>query len=349
MKQIKIKEEEIINIISKNIFDFKNNTFKIRFVLFLNKCLYLIIILLASKIINSTINKIKDIQKKELFKNMTNFDYHLFEREMITEKMIKYADWQLLNNEPYFINGIIRKLKPKKCLEIGVAYGGASIIILNALKDINNSFLVSLDLSSNLYSNNSLKTGCRVEQYFPELLNKWHLYTGEQSHKFLDRLNMTFDFLFLDTRHTTPGELINIIEVLPFLDDNAIIVLHDIMFHLPSHNYISPREVKYHPSNIFLMTSLYGDKIIINNKEKGAENIGAIFLYPNQKRYYLNYFLLLLTPWEYMPDDIHLNELRAFIEKYYKNEIYLNLFNRAIEENKIYINKFKTLYRQIFK
>ena len=65
---------------------------------------------------------------------------------MISEKMIKYSGWYLSKNEPYFINGIIRKFKPKKCLEIGVARGGSSIIILNALKDINDSFLVSLDL-----------------------------------------------------------------------------------------------------------------------------------------------------------------------------------------------------------
>lgn len=35
------------------------------------------------------------------------------------------------------------------------------------------------------------------------------IYTGEQPHKFLDKLNMKFDFLFLDTVHFTPGELIN--------------------------------------------------------------------------------------------------------------------------------------------
>ena len=37
---------------------------------------------------------------------------------------------------------------------------------------------------------------------------------------------MKFDFLFLDTVHLAPGELINIIEALPFLNDEAIVVLH---------------------------------------------------------------------------------------------------------------------------
>jgi predicted O-methyltransferase YrrM len=51
-------------------------------------------------------------------------------------------------NDIYFINGIIRKHKSKKCLEIGVFKGGSSIVILNALKDIKDSFLISLDLNS---------------------------------------------------------------------------------------------------------------------------------------------------------------------------------------------------------
>ena len=97
------------------------------------------------------------------------------------------------------------------------------------------------------------------------------------------------------------------------------------------------------------MTALSGEKVIIKDKNKGSENIGAIFLEPNQERFYLNYFLLLLTPWEYIPNENHIIELREFIIKYYKKDIYLLLFNRAVEENKIYINKFTTLYNQIFK
>ena len=57
----------------------------------------------------------------------------------------------------------------------------------------------------------SYYVGENAKKYFPELTrnNKWQLYTGEQPHKFLDKLNLKFDFLFLDTVHFTPGELIN--------------------------------------------------------------------------------------------------------------------------------------------
>ena len=156
-----------------------------------------------------------------------NFEYHNHERELINQKIQKYAGYELIDKEPYFLNGIIRKFKPKKCLEIGVSRGGSSIIILNALKDINSSFLISLDINDNVYNNQTLKTGFAVKKYFPELAyNKWKLYTGRQPHIFFFLLKMKFDFLFLDTVHLAPGEIINFLEVLPFLEDNAIIILY---------------------------------------------------------------------------------------------------------------------------
>ena len=288
-------------------------------------------------------NEIIDEIKVKKF-NQT-FEYHNYERELITKKIQELAGYEQNHNEPYFLNGIIRKFKPKKCLEIGVAAGGSAIIILNALKNINNSFLISMDLRNHYYRNKSLPAGFAVKKYFPELaVNKWQLFTGSQPHIFLDKLNLKFDFVFLDTVHLTPGELINIIEVLPFLEDNAIIVLHDIVFHLPSNKYYNPKSVKFHPSQIYLMTALVGDKIIIPCKDKGIENIGAVILYPNQEKYYLNYFLLLLTPWDYFPQQSYIDELNIFVKKYYKNDVLINIFNRSVEENRIYVQKHQKIF-----
>ena len=124
-----------------------------------------------------------------------------------------------------------------------MAYGGSSIIILNAIKDIDNSFLVSLDLNTNVYTGEKLKTGCNVKK-FTELINKWKLYTGDQPYKFLDKLNTKFDFLLLDTVYSSPGEILNFIEALPFLEDNAIVILNGIMRHLPSYKNLN-KSMKY--------------------------------------------------------------------------------------------------------
>ena len=272
----------------------------------------------------------KSFKIKEKFYNL-GFEYHNYERDIITERMKVNSGWELAGNEPYFINGIIRKFKPKKCLEIGVSRGGSAILILNAIKDIKNAFLISLDINNKFYKDQKLEVGYKTKN-FPELLNKWRLFIGEQPHKFLEKLNIKFDFLYLDTVHSSPGEIINIIEALPFLEENAIVIIHDIVFHFS-------RGKCFIPSNIYLFSELVGDKIFIPNKKYGIENIGAIFLKSNQKKYYINYFLLLLSPWQYIPNDKYIKELQVFISKYYKKNIYLYLFNKAVEAHKIFIKK----------
>jgi predicted O-methyltransferase YrrM len=45
------------------------------------------------------------------------------------------------NNQREFINGVVRRFRPKKIVEIGVAEGCASSIILNAIQDLEDSHL----------------------------------------------------------------------------------------------------------------------------------------------------------------------------------------------------------------
>jgi len=80
-------------------------------------------------------------------------------------------------NQREFINGIIRKRKSKKILELGVLFGSCSIIILNAIKDLKNSHLYSIDLSSNEIF------GSYVKNHFPNLLKKWTLFKGDVAAK----------------------------------------------------------------------------------------------------------------------------------------------------------------------
>jgi len=295
-----------------------------------------IILILKKNINKNTNNDHKNITQKFI----DNFDYVSYENFTITEKMEKNAGWMhMSSNQYYFINGIIRKHKPKNCLEIGIAEGGSSILILNAIKDIKDSKLVSLDLKTNFYLNGSYKTGYRVKRYFPELTKNWKLLTGEQPHIFLDKLQMKFDFLFLDTAHINPGEIINIIEVLPFLNKNAIIVVHDIIWHFIKED--ESRKIRSISSpNLLLMSVLHGYKKIIEYNND-IDNMGAIFLYEDQKKYYLDYFLLLLNFWEYIPSEKQIAELRTFIKKYYVNSLYSLIFEKAIKNNKNYVDKLK--------
>jgi predicted O-methyltransferase YrrM len=286
-------------------------------------------------------NNKKDDYNTNMRKYDINFNYEDYDSEIITEKMRRYSGWLIGLGQAKFINGIIRKHKLKNCLEIGVAHGGSSILILNSIKDMKNSILVSLDLNKELFRDKNILTGYRVNKYFPELTKNWKLYTGDQPHKFLIHLNIKFDFLFLDSAHVSPGEILNFIEALPFLNENAVVVIHDLLWH-----FGNAENTKFFPACIALLPTLYGDKVFTHSNNEGISNMAAIFLYPNQKEHYLNYFLLLLNFWEYIPKDNQILDLRQFIKKYYKDKIYIDIFDLAVRKNKNVTYKFMKYINQ---
>ncbi len=282
--------------------------------------------------------------------DIINFDYSNYEKNIITEEIIQSASWNLTNEEAFIINGIIRKHKPKNCLEIGVGKGGISILILNAIKDIKNSLLVSIDLHHHVQDDPSKIIGYKVEKYFPEVAkNRWKLLLGDMPFRFLQKLNLKFNLVIIDTSHIMPGEVLNIIEIMPFLEDNAIIIFPNLISHMKkayniyNFNYteIDKYIIKRTPTSILLMSTLVGKKKIIYNKNRIMGNLGYIFLEKNQEKYYENYFLLLMCIWENCLTDEEIFQMRLFIEKYYKKEKYINIFENAILYNKEYQKNFK--------
>ena len=151
---------------------------------------------------------------------------------------------------------------------------------------------------------------------------------------------MKFDFVFLDTAHQAPGEILNFLELLPFLNENAIFVLHDILWHFH-------HKIKFYPSNVYLYPIINEDKVLLNYENGAIGNMGAIFLYNNQEKYYLDYFFLLLAFWEYMPKDNEINELRIFFKNFYKKDIYLKIFDKAVKKIKFLLKIKKNIIEKI--
>ena len=74
---------------------------------------------------------------------------------------------------------MIRKFKPWNWIEIGVAYGGSPVLILNAIKDYPDSKLISIDLFT---SKNNKTIWYFIKKIFHELTNKWKLFVGKMPH-----------------------------------------------------------------------------------------------------------------------------------------------------------------------
>jgi hypothetical protein len=47
-----------------------------------------------------------------------------------------------------------------------------------------------------------------------------------------------------------------------------------------------------------------------------------------------------------MPKDSEINDLLIFIKNFYKNDIYLKIFDNAVEKNKISIKNHQKYYRE---
>ena len=246
----------------------------------------------------------------------------------IVDEINNILDYETIGNkisemtylERKFLNGIIRQVKPKKILEIGVAAGGGSSIILNAIKDIDNSLLYSIDYSKKFYRDKHKNSGFIVEEKFPHLLAKWKLYTGGVAAKFIDEIGGNIDLCLLDAMHSNPGEILDFLMILPYLDKNAVIVIHDIF-----------------TSNtcLTLFNTMRGKKIIFKDKDEIFNNygIGAVILDDNIMDYIFDYFFLLKLNWNYMPSDADIETIIELFKKHYSKDL-INFFIKVSNINK---------------
>lgn len=79
----------------------------------------------------------------------------------------------MTSSEQSFLCELIQQKQPKKLLELGVAAGSSSVIILNSIKDIQGSHLTSVDYLTLWYRDESKSTGFVVDNY-PELKKSGH-------------------------------------------------------------------------------------------------------------------------------------------------------------------------------
>ncbi|MDR0423768.1 MAG: class I SAM-dependent methyltransferase [Rickettsiales bacterium] len=244
----------------------------------------------------------------------------------------------MTKTERQFLNGILRKTKPKKLLEVGVSAGGSTINMLNAIKDIPDAKLYSIDYNTQWYVDSEKETGWRVKECTPHLMDKWELYTGGVSANFLEKIGGDIDLCLLDTVHSIPGELLDILMILPFMKPDGIIILHDTSFHYFRGNGYS---------NGVLFSSIVANKFQPQGYySTGAlPNIGAFQLNRDTMKYVENIFYSLNLPWQYMPTGGDLEVSVKLFCKYYDSKL-INILKTIIWFNK---DKFNILKEQVAK
>ena len=249
---------------------------------------------------------------------------------------LKYHDQEMNYEQLGFLCGLLKEKRPKKIVEVGVAAGGVTCVILKCIESLREKTEVySIDISKNYWRNQSKKTGYMLEEIPKELKQNHKLLTGKYLAERLEEIEpeRDIDFLILDTVHSLPGELFDFIAAQPYLSQNAIVVLHDIVL-----NHLDGCFEAFATKIVFDVVC--ADKYYLldthtqESKKAGIENIAAFQINNDTKKYMEDCFSALSITWAYFPEEEELKLYRNLVEREY-NDLCLRLWDCAIRMQRL--------------
>jgi hypothetical protein len=258
-------------------------------------------------------------------------------------------DYQELHSEMAiierkFINGLIRWYQPRNILEIGVCAGGGSVNILNAIRDMPDSSLTSIDCVDFYWHDRSRPVGFDVWTAFPGgPFNEWNLIMGKDLSEVIEGLGKTFDFVVIDSSHQHPIETINFLCALPYLKDGSIVVLQDTTLYAINDMLwgFAPR---------ILMCSVAAEKLLpregytFREDDDPLHNIVAFQVTADTRKYIGNLFQALMLPWETnMLHSGYFKSVRSLLDKHYSAE-QMEAFDRGTEMNSVWFTSGKLTF-----
>lgn len=253
---------------------------------------------------------------KELFDNIPPQEYQYCEMDEIEKR---------------FLFGLIRHFKPKDIIEVGVASGGGSGLILSAISDCPDATLTSIDLATTPFKFKNEKIGFVAQRKYNDN-EKWNLISGKDSSEVIEGLDKKFDFAIIDTAHTHPVETLNFLTVLPFLKKGAIVVVHDISLYL-----LNSAHHSMYLATRYLFNAVVAKKIV-PEKYKGLvsytqlPNIGAFQVSDDTFNYIENVLSALYVPWGMVPEKRILDSVSGIVERHFPQK-YALMFADAIRVN----------------
>ena len=196
-----------------------------------------------------------------------------------------------------FLCGALKTFRPKKVLEIGVAGGATTAIILQTLEDLGEPYeMHSVDVAEKFYSDNSKPSGFLAmfakEKVFGEMRGTHEFHLGKFLAQVIDEIGGDIDFVVLDTVHKLPGEILDLPAMLPYLKAGSVVVLHDVALHQQN-----PNMPEYF-SNAALFSAVTAEKFL-NFDERAPfryPNIGAFRVSQQTVDHIDNVFLSLILP-----------------------------------------------------
>lgn len=127
---------------------------------------------------------------------------------------------------------LVHDLQPERVLEIGVAAGVSSAVLLtalDALPDAKRRLLYSVDAHHACYFDPSYPTGAVVADLYSEPRSAWVLHTPTDARGIGRELQAgSIDLIFIDADHRHPWPLLDVLHLAPLARPQAWVALHDI-------------------------------------------------------------------------------------------------------------------------
>lgn len=235
-----------------------------------------------------------------------------------------------------FLCGLIKEKQPKKIVEVGVAAGGTTCVILECVKELGlDSSVYSIDLCDDYWQDPSKKTGYMLDVLPDSNKGKHRLITGKYLVECLHEISpeRDIDFLILDTIHQLPGEIFDFIAAFPYLKKDAVVVLHDIVL-----NHMGGKSFRFATKLIFDVVTAdkyyLFDTTSLQCRKMGMENIAAFQINKDTGKYIKDCFSALTITWHYIPEDYVLELYRKFVSIEYDEDC-LELWDCSVKMQKL--------------
>ena len=187
-----------------------------------------------------------------------------------------WATGYISDDDAVFLHRLVGEICPETVIEIGVASGCSSAVILNAMDGVGLGMLYSFDIDTHCYFDRSRPIGAAVAEMGGQSLERWILKCGTSVEAGEMLRGHDVAMAFVDANHSHPWPTIDVAALLPAMKPDGWVVLHDIS--LPN---LNPERSHVPHGAQYLYEAWPGEK-----KSSGGlqNNIGAIQLLGDHQR-----------------------------------------------------------------
>lgn len=128
-----------------------------------------------------------------------------------------------------FLLSLIESARPRNIVEIGVASGASTCMMLKFFEAIgHHTALSSFDLAQTVYNHPDKPIGHLVHKTYPDGAPGWQLNLGTMSSDVATLIDGKADFVFIDANHNHPWPALDTLMALGFAKPGSFIQHHDI-------------------------------------------------------------------------------------------------------------------------